>query len=80
VVIRAATTIGRGSHPLTLRLCRGGSFAAVELAVPYFSGARFPLKRMATRRFGLDEVDLAMRSVGGVGVPGAIHVTLLPWR
>ena len=65
---------------LTLRPCRGHSFAAVELALHYIASGRFPLERMATHRFGLSDVDLAVRSVGGQGVPGAIHVTVLPWE
>jgi threonine dehydrogenase-like Zn-dependent dehydrogenase len=64
---------------LILRPCRGHSFAAVELALHYIASRRFQLEGMATHRFGLDEVDLAVRSVGGHGVPGAIHVTVLPW-
>jgi threonine dehydrogenase-like Zn-dependent dehydrogenase len=64
---------------LTLRPCRGHSFAAVELALHYIASSQFPLHLMATHRFGLHEVDLAVRSVGGHGAPGAIHVTVLPW-
>ena len=65
---------------LVLRPCRGHSFAAVELALQYIASGRFPLARMATHRFGLDQVDLAVRSVGGQGAPGAIHVTVMPWE
>jgi threonine dehydrogenase-like Zn-dependent dehydrogenase len=64
---------------LILRPCRGHSFAAVELALHYIASGRFPLHLMATHRFGLNDVDLAVRSVGGHGEPGAIHVTVLPW-
>lgn len=64
---------------LILRPCRGHSFAAVELALNYIVSGRFPLHLMATHRFGLKAVDLAVRSVGGHGAPGAIHVTVLPW-
>lgn len=64
---------------LILRPCRGHSFAAVELALNYIASGRFPLHLMATHRFGLNDVDLAVRSVGGCGAPGAIHVTVLPW-
>jgi threonine dehydrogenase-like Zn-dependent dehydrogenase len=65
---------------ITLRPCRGHSYQAVELALAYIAARRFPLELMATHRFGLNEVDLAIRSVGGQGAPGAIHVTVLPWN
>ena len=64
---------------LTLGPCRGHSYESVELALRYVASGRFPLHLMATHRFGLAEVDLAVRSVGGQGAPGAVHVTVLPW-
>lgn len=64
---------------LTLRPCRGHSYESVEVALRMIASGRFPLHRMATHRFGLSDVDLAVRSVGGQGVPGAVHVTVLPW-
>lgn len=64
---------------LTLKPCRGHSYEAVEMALSCISSGRFPLHLMATHRFGLKDVDLAIRSVGGQGAPGAIHVTVLPW-
>jgi len=64
---------------LTLRPCRGHSYESVELALRYIASKQFPLHLMATHRFGLADVDLAVRSAGGQGAPGAVHVTVLPW-
>jgi threonine dehydrogenase-like Zn-dependent dehydrogenase len=64
---------------LTLRPCRGHSYEAVDLALRCLASRKYPLHLMATHRFPLAEVDLAIRSVGGQGSPGAIHVTVLPW-
>lgn len=65
---------------LTLQPCRGHSFEAVEIAIQGIVAERFPYHLMATHRFGLAEVDLAIRSLGGEGAPGAIHVTVIPWE
>ena len=67
------------SRRLTLRPCRGHSYESVETALRWITAERFPLNLMATHQFGLADVDLAVRSVGGQGVPGAVHVTVLPW-
>lgn len=64
---------------MTLKSARGHSYRAVELALHSLASHRFPLDRMTTHRFGLADVDLAIRSVGGDGAPGAIHVSVLPW-
>jgi threonine dehydrogenase-like Zn-dependent dehydrogenase len=64
---------------LSLKPCRGHSYESVELALRYIASGRFPLHLMATHRFGLKDVDLAVRSVGGQGAAGAVHVTVMPW-
>jgi threonine dehydrogenase-like Zn-dependent dehydrogenase len=64
---------------LTLRPCRGHSFEAVEMALRHAISGRSPLYLMSTHAFKLAQVDLAIRSVGGQGAPGAIHVTVFPW-
>jgi threonine dehydrogenase-like Zn-dependent dehydrogenase len=64
---------------LTLRPCRGHSYQAVETALEHAICGRSPLYLMATHRFKLAQVDLAIRSVGGQGAEGAIHVTVFPW-
>jgi threonine dehydrogenase-like Zn-dependent dehydrogenase len=64
---------------MTLKSARGHSYRAVELALDHLAARRFPLELMTTHRFGLADVDHAIKSVGGEGAAGAIHVSVLPW-
>lgn len=64
---------------MTLKSARGHSYRAVELGLQHLASGRFPLDLMTTHRFSLAEVDEAIKSVGGVGAPGAIHVSVMPW-
>ena len=50
---------------ITLKSARGHSYRAVELALHQLASRRFPLELMTTHRFGLAEVDYAIKSVGG---------------
>jgi threonine dehydrogenase-like Zn-dependent dehydrogenase len=65
---------------ITLKGARGHSFKACELALQQLAPKRFPLELVTTHRFGLKDVDLAIRSVGGQGVPDVIHASLMPWE
>ncbi len=64
---------------ITLKSARGHSYRACELALEQLASRRFPLELVTTHRFGLADVDLAIRSVGGHGVPDVIHASLMPW-
>jgi threonine dehydrogenase-like Zn-dependent dehydrogenase len=65
---------------MTLKSARGHSYRAVELGLHHLASGRFPLNLMTTHRFGLADVDLAIKSVGGAGAEGAIHVSVMPWK
>ena len=76
-----AFPIGRITRKaMTLKSARGHSYRAVELALHQLASHRFPLELMMTHTFRLDEVDYAIKSVGGEGAPGAIHVSVFPWK
>ena len=64
---------------ITAKSARGHSYNACELALAQLASKRFPLERITTHRFGLKDVDLAIKSVGGHGVPDVIHASLMPW-
>jgi threonine dehydrogenase-like Zn-dependent dehydrogenase len=65
---------------ITIKSARGHSFKACELALQQPASKRFPLELITTHKFGLKDVDLAIRSVGGQGVPDVIHASLMPWE
>lgn len=65
---------------ITLRGVRGHSYKAVELALDLMKRKTIDLSVMSTHHYGLDQVDHALRLVGGEIADGAIHVTVLPWN
>jgi threonine dehydrogenase-like Zn-dependent dehydrogenase len=65
---------------ITLKSARGHSYRACELALQQLASKRFPLEKVTTHRFGLKDVDLAIKSVGGQGLPDVIHASLMPWQ
>ena len=65
---------------VTIKSARGHSYKACELALQQLASHRFPLEKVTTHKFGLKDVDLAIRSVGGQGVPDVIHASLMPWQ
>ena len=65
---------------ITIKSARGHSYKACELALQQLASKRFPLEKVTTHTFGLKDADLAIKSVGGEGVPDVIHVSLMPWK
>ena len=65
---------------VTLKAVRGHSYQAVETAIDLISSGNYPVDLMATHQFGLNQVDLGVRSIGGEGVANAIHVSIIPSR
>jgi threonine dehydrogenase-like Zn-dependent dehydrogenase len=67
---------------ITMKSARGHSYRACELALAQIASKRFPLEKITTHKFGLKDVDLAIRSVGAKpgGKPDVIHASLMPWE
>lgn len=65
---------------ITIKSARGHSYRACELVLEQLASRRFPLDLVTTHTFGLKDADIAIRSVGGEGEAGVIHVSLLPWE
>jgi threonine dehydrogenase-like Zn-dependent dehydrogenase len=64
---------------IALRSARGHGYKAVEQALEMLASGRFPLERLGTHSFGLEDVDRAIRAMGGGLQEDVIHVSLLPW-
>ena len=65
---------------ITIKSARGHSYRAVELAIAQLTSKRFPLHLLTTHEFGLEDVDTAIRAVGGEIGNGVVHVSLLAWK
>lgn len=65
---------------LTVKGMRGHSYQAVEMAMQIIASGRYPLEKMCTHSFGLEQVEAALRTVGGQGQAGAIHCSVTPWQ
>lgn len=63
---------------ITIRSARGHSYLACELAVAQLSSGRFPLHKLATHRYGIDQVDHAIRVLAGQTEEDAIHISMMP--
>lgn len=63
---------------ITIKSARGHSFNACELAVSQLASRRFPLEKLATHRYGIDQVDHAIRVLAGETDEDAIHVSMMP--
>jgi hypothetical protein len=50
----------------------------MKKAISLLEANKYPLQKLATHHFTLDQVEAAIKTVGGEGVPGSIHVSVLP--
>jgi len=67
---------------ITMKSARGHSYRACEMALQQLASKNFDFGLVTTHKFGLKDVDLAIKSVGNQegGLKGVIHASLLPWE
>jgi threonine dehydrogenase-like Zn-dependent dehydrogenase len=63
---------------LTIHGVRGHDHASIEPALALIADDGAALERLCTHRYGLDQVDEALRAVGERPDESAIHVTVVP--
>ena len=64
---------------ISLRGANGHKLLSVDMALQVMASGRFPIQEVTSHDFPLDQVDQAIRSTAGEGVPGAVHVAVDPW-
>ena len=63
---------------LTVKGMRGHSFESVELALQIIASDKHAIKQMGTHLLGLQQTDLALQTLVGNGLEGAIHMVVDP--
>ncbi len=61
---------------LTVRAPRGHSYKAVQTALDIVASGRWPIDKLCSHDFGLDQVHEAILATAGREIEGAIHVTV----
>ncbi|QIN79968.1 zinc-binding dehydrogenase [Rubrobacter marinus] len=63
---------------LTVRGVRGHDLRSVAPAIKIIESGRYPLEKMLTHLYPLEEVGRALSTIGGKGDRNAIHLSVLP--
>jgi threonine dehydrogenase-like Zn-dependent dehydrogenase len=63
---------------ITIKGVRGRTAREMKKAIALLESNKYPLHKLATHHFTLDQVETAIKTVGGEGAPGSIHVSVLP--
>lgn len=61
---------------LTVKAPRGHSYQAVQTALDLVASGRWPIDKLCSHDFGLDQVHEAILATAGREIEGAIHVTV----
>ncbi|SMQ74168.1 Threonine dehydrogenase [Bacillus sp. OV166] len=65
-------------NTLTVKGVRGHSYQSVKMATEFIASRQFPLSKLNSHNYRLDQVDLALKTAGGEGEPSPLLVTVTP--
>jgi threonine dehydrogenase-like Zn-dependent dehydrogenase len=65
-------------NEITVKGVHGHDWLSARRAIALIESDEYPLDKLCTHTFPLSNVDLALRTLGGEGEPGAIHITVVP--
>jgi threonine dehydrogenase-like Zn-dependent dehydrogenase len=63
---------------MSVKAGRGHSYNCVEMALRTIASGKYPLHEMCSHKFDIKDVDLALRTASGEGLPDPIHVSVVP--
>jgi threonine dehydrogenase-like Zn-dependent dehydrogenase len=63
---------------MAIKAARGHSYHSVEMALRTIASGKFPLAAMCSHQFDLNNVDLALKTASGEGLPDPVHVSVVP--
>lgn len=65
-------------NTLNIKGVRGHSYQSVKMATEFIASGRFPLSKLNSHNYRLDQVNLALKTAGGEGEPSPLLVTVTP--
>jgi threonine dehydrogenase-like Zn-dependent dehydrogenase len=63
---------------ITMRGVRGRTGRDLQKAIRLLESGKYPLQKLATHKFSIEDTERALLTIGGQGERGAIHVSVVP--
>jgi threonine dehydrogenase-like Zn-dependent dehydrogenase len=61
-----------------MRGVRGRMGKDIQKSIRLLESGKYPLHRLATHKFAIEDTERALLTIGGQGERGAIHVSVVP--